>query len=58
MPFAIHGYSTIPTATVAPAAIDPISLRAARRRFPGVDPLYTLQVAVWGDFESGELSLE
>ena len=46
------------TPPVAPAAVDPISLRAARRRFPGVDPLYTLQVAVWGDFESGELSLE
>ncbi|MHC4947148.1 MAG: hypothetical protein ACYTG1_02645 [Planctomycetota bacterium] len=29
------------------------SLRAVRRQYPNVDPLYTLQVAVWGDFDGG-----
>ncbi|MDY7110263.1 MAG: hypothetical protein SYC29_16665 [Planctomycetota bacterium] len=33
-------------------------LMSVRLRYPRVDPLYTLQVAVWGDFGSGELSLE
>lgn len=36
----------------------PGSLRALRQRFPNVNPLYTLEVASWSDFDSGELSLE
>lgn len=31
----------------------PHSLMAARQQNPNVHPLYTLQVAVWGDFDSG-----
>ncbi len=37
---------------------DPMDLMSARQRHPRVDPLYTLEVAVWGDFESGTLSRE
>jgi hypothetical protein len=33
-------------------------LMSVRLRYPRVDPLYTLQVAVWGDFGSGRLTLE
>jgi hypothetical protein len=33
-------------------------LLSVRLRFPDLHPLYTLQVAVWGDFESGKLTLE
>jgi hypothetical protein len=33
-------------------------LMSVRLRYPRVDPLYTLQVAVWSDFGSGRLSLE
>ncbi len=33
-------------------------LLSVRGQFPKVDPLYTLQVAVWGDFDSGKLTLE
>jgi hypothetical protein len=40
------------------AQYDALNLMSARLRYPTVDPLYTLEVAVWGDFESGELSLE
>ena len=31
---------------------------SVRQLHPNVNPLYTLQVAVWGDFESGKLTLE
>lgn len=31
-------------------------LMSVRRQYPNVKPLYSLQVAVWGDFESGKLS--
>ena len=40
-----------------PGGLHPLQLLSVRKRFPDVDPLYTLQVAVWGDFESGQLSL-
>ena len=40
-----------------PGRLHPLQLLSVRKRFPDVDPLYTLQVAVWGDFESGQLSL-
>ena len=33
-------------------------LRNLRRMYPGVDPLYSLQVACWGTFNSNELSVE
>ena len=33
-------------------------LRNLRQMYPGVDPLYSLQVACWGTFNSNELSLE
>ncbi len=36
---------------------DPLELMSVRARYPNIDPLYTLQVAVWGDFESGKLTL-
>jgi hypothetical protein len=36
----------------------PAELMSVRLRYPRIDPLYTLQVAVWGDFGSGQLSLE
>lgn len=36
----------------------PYDLTSARRRHPTVDPLYTLEVAIWSDFESGKLSRE
>jgi hypothetical protein len=36
----------------------PNSLMSLRQRYPDVEPLYTLEVAVWGDFESNKLSLE
>ena len=41
-----------------PGAQGPYALLGARRRFPDVDPLYTLQVAIWGDFGSGAIPLE
>ncbi len=37
--------------------LDPLELMSVRARYPDIDPLYTLQVAVWGDFESGKLTL-
>lgn len=37
--------------------LDPLELMSVRARHPDIDPLYTLQVAVWGDFESGKLTL-
>ena len=36
---------------------NPHDLMSLRQRHPNVDPLYTLQVAVWGDFDSGTLTL-
>ena len=33
-------------------------LRNLRRMYPGIDPLYSLQVACWGTFNSNELSVE
>ena len=40
------------------AAIDPYSLMSVRLRYPNRNPLYTLEVGIWSDFESGELSLD
>jgi hypothetical protein len=54
-PAAMLGRVTPP---VAPAALHPHSLMAARELHPGVNPLYSLQVAVWSDFESGRLSMD
>ena len=36
----------------------PHSLMAARRQYPNIDPLYTLQVAAWSDFDSGQYTDE
>ena len=38
--------------------IHPYDLANARRMYPEMRTLYTLQVAAWSDFETGELSLE
>jgi hypothetical protein len=49
----------IPIDPPAPAAgLRPIDLMSARQMYPNVDPLYTLQVAMWSDFDTGELTLE
>ncbi|MDP7005067.1 MAG: hypothetical protein QF718_02495 [Phycisphaerales bacterium] len=34
--------------------LHPYDLWTARREFPTIVPIFTLEVAVWGDFESGE----
>ena len=36
-------------------SLPPLALLTVRRELPEVDPLYTLEVALWGDFESGVL---
>ncbi len=38
-----------------PATIDPIELLSLRLKYPEARTLYTVEIAVWGDFESGEL---
>lgn len=40
------------------ARFHPYDLMSARLRYPTVEPLYTLQIGVWGDFESGALTLD
>jgi hypothetical protein len=42
----------------AVAGFDPLELMSARQRHPNVDPLYTLEVAVWSDFDSGKLTIK
>ena len=39
------------------SSLPPTALLSVRKRHPHVDPLYSLQVAVWGDFDSGLLTL-
>lgn len=41
-----------------PGALHPHDLRSARRLHPNVDPLYSLQIAVWSDFGSGQLTVD
>ncbi len=41
-----------------PATIDPIELLSLRIKYPEARTLYTVEIAVWGDFESGELSTD
>ncbi len=36
----------------------PFSLMSVRLRYPNLDPLYTLEVGIWGDFESGQLTIK
>ena len=36
----------------------PLSLMSVRLRYPNLDPLYTLEVGIWGDFESGKLTIK
>ncbi len=40
-----------------PGAMGQFDIRRARERFPNQNPLYSVQVAVWSDLSSGELSL-
>lgn len=40
------------------AGTHPHSLMSVRLRYPNLDPLYTLEVGIWGDFESGALTIE
>ena len=40
------------------ADLHPYDLHMARREHPKVDPLYTLDIAVWDDFDSGKLSYD
>lgn len=40
-----------------PGTMGQFDLRRARERFPNQNPLYSVQVAVWSDLGSGELSL-
>lgn len=46
--------------TIRPSAasLHPYALMSVRLRFPTTDPLYTLEVGIWSDFESGELTLD
>ncbi len=39
-------------------ATHPFSLMSVRLRYPNLDPLYTLEVGIWGDFESGTLTVK
>lgn len=41
-----------------PDRMNPLALMSVRHRFPNIHPLYTLQVAVWGDFGAGKMSEE
>ncbi|MDP6601193.1 MAG: hypothetical protein QGH76_02720 [Phycisphaerales bacterium] len=36
--------------------LHPLDLWSVRQEYPNVDPLYTLDIAIWGDFESGQWS--
>jgi len=38
--------------------LHPYDLWTARREFPKIVPLFTLEVAVWGDFDSGQYPLK
>ena len=45
--------------TQGPAmALHPYDLMNARKRFPRVDPLYTMEVAVWGIFGAGSPTMD
>ncbi len=39
-------------------ATHPFSLMSVRLRYPNLNPLYTLEVGIWGDFESGQLTIK
>ncbi len=39
-------------------ATHPLSLMSVRLRYPNLNPLYTLEVGIWGDFESGTLTVD
>ncbi len=39
-------------------ALNPLALMSLRLRYPNLVPLYTLEVAVWGDFESNKLTVD
>jgi len=39
-------------------ASNPHALMSVRKTYPDVDPLYTLQIAAWGDFDSGTMTMD
>jgi hypothetical protein len=55
-PFATAAISRTPTDSLAKVKLHQHDLRTARLIYPNVDPLYTLQVGVWSDFDSGQMS--
>lgn len=57
-PFATSVLTRALTDTPPAGKLNPFDLRAARQLYPNVNPLYTLQIAVWSDFDSGQLSLD
>jgi len=44
--------------TTPDASVGPYDLSRARKRFPKVNPLFTVQVAMWSDFDSKTLSMQ
>jgi hypothetical protein len=56
-PFARAVMSPLTSSNPEGRAGSRFDLMTARDKYPDVNPLYTLQVAVWGDFESGTMTL-
>jgi hypothetical protein len=56
MPVFSRAFLSRITPAITGAASHPHELLSVRRIYPTVDPLYTLQVAAWGDFDSGTMS--
>jgi len=57
-PYALAVLTRVSSATTAATNLHPNDLRSARQQYPKIDPLYTLQVGVWSDLESGALTPE
>lgn len=60
---ALRGRVVFPLASLSPIRppinpfeYGPNELMSVRQKYPNVNPLYTLDVAVWGDFESGTMT--
>lgn len=56
----MFGRAMLTRVSVGPDAdrLNPMALVSVRTRYPNVDPLYTIEVAMWSDFGSGKLTLE
>jgi hypothetical protein len=61
----VSGRQVFPRAILTRISTEPrnrrysaIELLSVRSLYPDVHPLYTLQVGVWGDYESGKLTLD